>query len=64
MGIFDLLVALVADEAGMSSAEYAMMLAVVSLAALVSFGQVSGEAQIIVETASVKMQEASGMSCY
>ena len=55
---------LVADEAGMSSAEYAMMLALVSLAALVGFGQVSDEVQHIVQRTSARMQEASGMGCY
>jgi Flp pilus assembly pilin Flp len=64
MGTFDLLATLIADEAGMSSAEYAMMLAVVSLAALVGFGQVSDEVQEIVRDASSRMQEATGMGCY
>ncbi len=55
---------LIADEAGMSSAEYAMMLAVVSLAALISFGQVSTEVQRMVHEASNRLEEASGMGCY
>ncbi|MFW5868952.1 MAG: Flp family type IVb pilin [Armatimonadota bacterium] len=63
MGMLGRLIALMADEAGMSSAEYALMLALVSLAALVGFGQVSDEVQYMVDQTSQRLREASGMGC-
>ena len=51
------------DESAISSAEYALMLAVVSLAALVAFANVSTEVQTVVNRTSERLQSSSGMSC-
>jgi len=51
------------DQAGVSSVEYAFMLAVVSLAAVVAFASVSTEVQTIVNTTSDRMVRASGIGC-
>lgn len=51
------------DERGVSSVEYAFMLAVISLAAVLAFARHSHEVQSIVNVTSDEMREASGIGC-
>jgi Flp pilus assembly pilin Flp len=51
------------DERGVSSVEYAMLLAVLSLAAVIAFGQCSGEVQLVVTRGSRALERAAGMGC-
>ncbi len=51
------------DEAGVSSVEYAFLLAVLSLGAIMAFANLSTEVQAVADTTSAEMREASGMGC-
>lgn len=51
------------DEAGVSSVEYAFLLAVLSLGAIMAFANLSSEVQAVADTTSAQMREASGMGC-
>lgn len=54
---------LLRDEQGVSSVEYAFLLAVVSLAAVLAFTRHSQEVQNVVNITGDKMQDASGIGC-
>ena len=51
------------DELGVSSVEYAFMLAVISLAGVLAFASVSAEVRHVVDTSSRKMESISGIGC-
>lgn len=51
------------NETGMTSTEYAILLAVVSLSAVVAFGEYSTEIQTIVNRTSNELLRISGIGC-
>jgi len=51
------------NETGMTSTEYAILLAVVSLSAVVAFGEYSTEIQTIVNRTSDELNRITGIGC-
>ncbi|MFP4248389.1 MAG: Flp family type IVb pilin [Armatimonadota bacterium] len=60
---FEALSYLWSDDAGVTSTEYALMLAVLSLATVVAFASLSTEVQDVAATTSDSMRETSGLGC-
>ena len=52
------------DEAAVSSMEYVFLLCVLSLAALVAFGELSEEVKDIARKSSYVLERGAGMGCY
>ena len=63
MEFLEQLMFLWSDDAGVSSVEYALMLAVLSLATIVAFANLSTEVQAVADTTSQHMETNSGLSC-
>jgi Flp pilus assembly pilin Flp len=61
--LIDAIALLWGDDAGVTSVEYALMIAVLSLASVVAFAGVSTEVQTIVNTTGEHMSESSGVGC-
>ncbi len=63
MRVYGPLAHLWADDRGMTSTEYALLLAVLSLSAVVAFGQLSDRAIDVANESSSLLEEAFGMGC-
>jgi Flp pilus assembly pilin Flp len=51
------------DESAMTSTEYCLLLAVVSLTAVLAFGNFSTELQTVANTTSSELERVSGIGC-
>ena len=51
------------DESAVTSTEYVLLLAVVSLTAVMAFGNFSTELQTVANRTSDELQRVSGLSC-
>ncbi|MGD9496083.1 MAG: Flp family type IVb pilin [Armatimonadota bacterium] len=63
MGVHGPLAALWRDEAGMTATEYCLLLAVVSLSAVLAFGNFSTELQTVANRTSDELVRAFGSGC-
>lgn len=63
MHVQDLFAGLWDDDAGVSSVEYAFLLAVLTLAVVVAFANMSGEVGTAANQASDTLEDTSGIGC-
>ena len=63
MGVYPLLATLWCDEFGITSTEYALLLALVALAAVTAFGGFSTDMQTSANRASTELEDISGIGC-
>lgn len=63
-GLLDAVRPLWVDEDGVSSMEYALLLCVIAVGAVVAFGHLGQTAKKIAEKSSYTLERAAGMGCY